>query len=745
MLSGDDLERELRLRRSPYVSQTVKPKLVEDEVADGWEVVRTNKSSVRLRRLKPPEDALEDEAWALLARLGFSEMSDGRRFTIPVAIKGHRASKQIDVLAADDETALVVECKSSATPARRSMAQPLGETHGLKGAVTAALRQQYGMKKKIGWIYVTRGIIWGKADQSRAEEFGIRILTENEMEYYGRLADLLGTAARHQLQAEVFGDQQIEGLNRTVPAVRGHIGGRRFYQFTIEPDRLLKIGYISHRQRLDADSVGAYQRMLRKGRLTQIRAYIDAGGVFPTNVVVNFRGKRRFDLSGDRPEGDVNFGTLTLPNTYKSAWIIDGQHRLYGFAGSKWAKSTQLPVLAFVGLPPSEEARMFVDINNKQVRVPRNLIVDLMSELYWDSPTPTEAFHAVLSRVVAVMGREVGSPLRDRIVQEGERQTPSAPITVTGLYEALNKSSLIGSVRKDVFHPGPLYEGDSKGAVRRSVDVLGGFLGLFADALPEHWSLGNADGGYLCTNNGITALVIVLEEAIGHLNKHAPARPWQQTPEELVGALTDFAQPVIALFQAAAPSDIKNFRRQVGNVGQRLAALEMMEAINAKKPGFDPPGLGDYIRSQDETWTITARQVMPALQLKIHGATMQLLKTTYGDGETGWWRQGVPEKVRTEVAARREANPELGRVEQFFELLDYRHIAADQKNWEMFEPFFGIGEGQGRERQLSWFNRLNILRNRISHPERGTVTEEELEFIESVMAHFESVEGLLPS
>ena len=226
-----------------------------------------------------------------------------------------------------------------------------------------------------------------------------------------------------------------------MPAVRGRIGGRRFYQFTIEPDRLLKIAFISHRARLDAESVGAYQRMLRKGRLRDIRRYIDEGGVFPTNVVVNFRTRRRFDVSADKPAGDVALGTLWLPNTYKSAWIIDGQHRLYGFAGSKWSKSMQLPVLAFEALPPNEEARLFVDINNKQVKVQRSLLVELMSELYWGSPVPDEAYYAVLSRIVALLGKDIASPFRGRMVQEGDTQTAETPLTVTAIYEFLKQST----------------------------------------------------------------------------------------------------------------------------------------------------------------------------------------------------------------------------------------------------------------------------------------------------------------
>lgn len=742
LISGAELESELHARRSRWLSKRISFSDLSAHEADGWTIDRKNASSVRVRRAKPIDQSLEDDVWALLARVGFTHMSEGRGFVVPVANGPNGpATKQIDVLAADDDTALIVECKASFPPRTRSMGKDLAEAATLRGAVTAALRQHFGVKKRIGWLFATRGVIWGDNDRARADEFKIRILTDNDLEYFHKLADLLGPAARHQLQAEVFGDQQIEGLNRTVPAVRGRIGGRRFYQFTIEPDRLLKIAFISHRARLDAESVGAYQRMLKKSRIREIRQYIDDGGVFPTNVVINFRTRRRFDLSGEKPEGDVALGSLCLPNTYKSAWIIDGQHRLYGFAGSKWARSTQLPVLAFEGLEPSEEARLFVDINNKQVKVQRGLLVELMSELYWGSPVPAEAYHAVLSRIVAVMGTDIASPIRGRMVQEGETQTAEKPLTVTALYEALKKSNLVGAIRKGVFDPGPLYDADGHKAVKRSVEVLSRYFRTFADALPDHWARGNGEGGYLCTNNGISALLLLLSAVVDYLEKFGSPRPWQATPQELEDAIRPFADPVVDTFLRADLAAIRQFRRQVGNLGQRQSAFAMMEAVHEAKDAFNPEGLAEYLKSHDQTGTNTARQLMPELQLKIHDLSLSLLRGLFGEDENGWWRKGVPEMVRKEVAARREVNPDGGAYDQFFELLDYRSIAAN--NWGTFDPYFGFGPGKGKENRLAWFGRLSQIRNRIAHPERGTVSEDELAFIEALAAHFDQVGGLL--
>ena len=230
--------------------------------------------------------------------------------------------------------------------------------------------------------------------------------------------------------------------------------------------------------------------------------------------------------------------------------------------------------------------------------------------------------------------------------------------------------------------------------------ILGGFLSLFAEALPEHWELGSGDGGYLCTNNGITALFSALSAVVDHLEDHGqPPKPWQATPGEFVQMVAPFAAPIITYFAKADSADIRAYRRQVGNVGQRTAALGMEALIHAEKPGFNPPGLEEYMKNQaNESGTTAARLLVPELQLKIQAVTLRLLHDTFGTDEDGWWSKGVPLKVRTEVAGRREASPERGGYEQYFELPDYRSIARD--HWELFEPWFAYGDGRGKDSQL---------------------------------------------
>jgi hypothetical protein len=74
--------------------------------------------------------------------------------------------------------------------------------------------------------------------------------------------------------------------------------------------------------------------MINKKRIFDIGTFIQRGGYFPTNLLVNFVDNCRFDLISNKENADENtkFGWLYLPGKYKSAWVIDGQHRLYGFS-----------------------------------------------------------------------------------------------------------------------------------------------------------------------------------------------------------------------------------------------------------------------------------------------------------------------------------------------------------------------------------------------------------------------------
>ena len=102
-----------------------------------------------------------------------------------------------------------------------------------------------------------------------------------------------------------------------------------------------------HRAKGKQTDVDTYQRLLKRSRILDIRDYVTNGGYFPTNIVLNIRSRRplQFDKAATPPNVDSsigNIGWLSLPAEYKSAWIIDGQHRLFAYANTEHSKSATL-------------------------------------------------------------------------------------------------------------------------------------------------------------------------------------------------------------------------------------------------------------------------------------------------------------------------------------------------------------------------------------------------------------------
>lgn len=75
ILPAEELHGLARRKRQPLVYKSVRHALVEEEQAEGWTVVKRNRSSTRLSRPKTHFALLEDRAWSLLYRLGFTNMS----------------------------------------------------------------------------------------------------------------------------------------------------------------------------------------------------------------------------------------------------------------------------------------------------------------------------------------------------------------------------------------------------------------------------------------------------------------------------------------------------------------------------------------------------------------------------------------------------------------------------------------------------------------------------------------------
>ena len=747
IVGTDEISIILAKRRSGFSYKTINKKEAEQYTDRGWVIDKLNKKSVRLKKEKPIDEQFEDKVWCTLARMSFQEMSADRHFKIPISKKEDVNPKQIDVFAKDDGVVLIVECKSAGEYTNGSFREEILAIGGYRGDVIKSITKHYNQELKIGWVFATKNYEWSKSDLELAKDKRIKVLRDEELDYYDILTNHLGSAAKYQLLGEIFEGIYIKGYESRVPAVKGKLGGNTFYTFAIEPSRLLPISFVAHRLAVNNDTILTYQRILNKKRLNSIREYLEKEkGYFPNSIVLNFqtKGKKdalRFDKSGSEDKDTQAIpGYLYLPGKYKSAFVIDGQHRLYGFAGTTASSSVTIPVVAFENLDPYKQARMFVDINSKQVKVPKNLLNDLYADLLWDSDNESEKMLALVSKIVSALNADKTGPLGDEIKYSSDSGN-TKPITITTLTDAIRKSNLLGKVDNGTLRPGPLYSlKDPKmdNSMERAADILSSYFDLFRKGVPGNWNLKNTEGGYLCTNNGLSALILVLKEIIDHIGREQREDPIDMSTTQLSSEIEKLCAPLISYFSNASPQTFRDFRRQYGLQGQRNCSFDMMEQIRMMFTDFDPSGLNKYLQDKYSSVNEDARKMMSDLQLLLRDDIISKLKEHFVGPNDRWFYEGIPEGVRTDIAQRQQTDPEHLEILNYFDLPHYEKIISH--NWELFKDTYGFKEnGTSKAKQLSWFDTLVKIRNKISHPERGKVTLEEFNSLKNYFYRLKQV------
>ena len=747
LLSESEIAPELRSRKKKDVYKTVlgsSKRLIAQKVkleeADGWRTVRRNTKSTRMAKAKPSDEQLEDEVWCTLAQMGFAEMSKGRHFTI--VVERGVPPCQIDVFAKDKETVIIVECTQGKRHTKHCMAQLIEKITAIQTDLPKAIHKVYGQepKLKVKYVIATRNIAWSVVDRARCENAQIAVIADGELDYYAALAQHLKQAARYQFLGHMFGGQEIDGLAKEVLATRGKMGGDTFYTFLIHPDELLKVAYVGHKASRDIDALDTYQRMLQPRRLKKIAEYVNDGGRFPTNIVVNLKtgksDKLRFDVKETYGEGAL--GTLYLPPSYASAWIVDGQHRLYGYAYARETTgfkhdSTVLPVLAFENLPPDKEMNLFIDINSKQVKVNTGLLVELYADLHWRSSDPEEAFQALLSRIASRLNTDKTSPLCDRMVVTGKRKTHYRCLTQTSIRDGLSVAKLLGTFGKGVIVPGPLSTAradDYDANLSKGLSVLAECLTMFSTELTNHWKLGDAPGGYLCTNNGIRALFHVIQDTADHVRHTHGADLRLLNTEETCGQIVPYLRVIVDYFKDAAAHEIQGFRR----IGSSLTAVQQqaygLEAHIHKQFGtFKPAGLQEYLDSRDRAGTEEAGAKVMKIQKRLFDYVIATLRKHYGTQDKAWWIKGIPVKIRKDCVSRWEDKDREGNEEAQLYLINYIEICHN--NWDLFKDVISLEARNKTNKGVNtkWIKRLNDVRNVTTHPERGVLTTEQITFV----------------
>lgn len=747
LLPQSQIRAEITRRLSPYVKTKI-PTARQAEYEDlGWVLDKKLKTQVWMRRLKSHDVAFEDQVWAMCARLGFTALSKNRSLKIPYG-KAANETKQIDVLAADDDVVLVFECKSSETEQAPTHAfkGEIESIQGYRSGLIASIRRQFP-DHKVRFIFATNNINVSKDTMGRIESADIAYLDEEAVRYYHELATHLGVAAKFQLLGTLFQGQQIAAMDSAVPAIQGKMGGLTYYSFAIEPSRLLKLAYVLHRNTANSRWMPTYQRIIKRARLKRVSQFVEGGGFFPNSLVINIdnKGKKlRFDRA-EKHEGSTTLGVLHLPRKYRSAYIIDGQHRLYGFAHSARAASELIPVVAFVDLPGEKQLELFMQINENQQSVPKNLQNTLNADLLWNSPDKRKQAHALKLKVAQLLGEQKSSPLRGRIIIGEEPSNDRRCISLDAVQRGIDRGRFIGEFTTlNAKKFGSFYRTSNDDTFEPLTDFLELCFDFLRDELSSQWVLGRGEGGFVFTNAGTEAVLRFIGDAVDHLRSKGTIDPREASPQAVFTQVRTLLVPLVDYVAGLTPEGVQEFRGWLGSGGPLKYLRRFQAAVAEVNPKFAPEGLAEWLVDEAKQFNTDSYSMVREIEAFLKHDIRVRLEDKFG---SSWFKDGVPRKVyQAAETLRAEKQYEAGADETIdwwdcLFLINYREILTHggMALWnEIYDKTYtlpGLAKGSSWKDKSDWMVQLNEIRKKVSHD--GTVSEAEFEFLQVLHSHFE--------
>ncbi|WP_061312490.1 DGQHR domain-containing protein [Clostridium botulinum] len=730
IVTGKELVKARNLRKNRFIENRDRKVALQELESEGWEYVKNyaDPKFIKVRKEKPYDQQFEDKIWLLFAQMGFTHLNTDRNFKMTYDFQNPDFTQQIDVFAADDETILIIECKSAEKIKDGVFKKNIEALHSqMDGLRKEALK--HFPKRKVKFIWATQNYIMSKTDLKKMEEWGIVYFSDSIIQYYSELVKHLGTCARYQLLGSLLANLEIKNMQAEIPAIKGTMGGYDYYSFSIEPEKLLKIGYVLHRNEANKNMMPTYQRVIKKKRLKEVQSFINSGGYFPNSVIISIDtiGKGiRFDISSTRVEGSLSkLGILHLPKRYHSAYIIDGQHRLYGYSDTEYASKNTIPVVAFIDLKRKEQLQLFMDINENQKAVSKTLRLTLNRDMLWDSPNFNEQREALRSKIAQMCGEESTSPLRGRIVIGEDEKNQTKCITIQAIQAALKKSDFFTTYTKNntILIDGSFDLGDNQNTCDLFYPFLEGCFKYIKNHSISEWSLGEA--GILTINRGIQGIIRVVNDIVNHLITQDKINVKGESIDSIINEVEYYLGPLTNYFNVITDEEKKDLKGFLGGGADNKFWRAFQKAIADKCTDFIPEGLETYIENETKQYNSESREYLASIEMNLKEKLSNALEEYYGEN---WIIKGIPKSVykraKSESDERNYENISKGEnIDSVTEwecitFAECRDIIIYSHNWsEIFENIVTRPEEKellgGKEAKTEWISILSKESNRL--------------------------------
>lgn len=749
-----------KAKKSPFDTLSVVHGMVEDYLDDGWEVEKELKTKTRIRKEKAHSRIFEDEVWCQLYELGYRHFNYDNHFKLPYG-KNPEDKKQIDVIAVDQDTVIIIECKSSAkaknAPSLKTEFEGLDIR--LKG-FRRAISEVFGKHMKMKYIFATKKLRIDPegVDVERLIKTGGFYYNDNTYKYINSLIKNYQNAARYQFLGILFKGETINSNKIEIPAIEGSMGEKKYYMFSIEPLTILKLGFVLHRTKANESEMPTYQRLLVPSRLKGINKFINDGGYFPNSIIINFSQDKKnrviFEANPRASDTDSRHGQLKIPNAYAIAYIIDGQHRVYGYANSNYLDNNTIPVVAFTDLQSVEQLEIFMNINQNQKAVSPSLRGTLERDLYWNSDRVDTRLKALRSSIIIELSESTNGPLYNKI-QVGE---DTALLKFTPISDGIKASGLLPKARGNAYieetTTSCLYDthnNNHSGEMQRCQKATVNFINCCFSYVEENYpTVYESKTGLFLSNRGAQAFITL----IGKLNH------WESTvnnnidrktkAEDRLASIKKYLDVLLTELNSLSEEEQSQMLNRYGTGAADVWIKTFQQLINEKIISYDPPELIEWKERQDKDLQNKGRELGVSLEKYLKKTVLDKLEVLFGDNlelEINNIVSRCDKLARDEMEKNYKADLETRKIHwtEMLNILDYYTIIDNywikkpegDTSFTSFEDNFALDTGEGlgsKKKALKWMKRFNSLRNNWAHEgtkEKG-LSKEEVDFIENI-------------
>ena len=269
------------------------------------------------------------------------------------------------------------------------------------------------------------------------EDTSNKVISKGDLHYFEETYRAIGKWARNDLYS--FLEIKPKSLHTTIPAIVFYIGDHRAFIYADRVNNILKYSYVYRRRQSDI----GYQRMVQQSRIGSIAKTIRKSKTitFPNSIILNSKSvltTKTFKRDECPTSVDIH-----IPKTFCNFRIIDGQHRLMGFAKMGDFKRDEyiLPIVILEDLTQAKEVQTFIEINHKQKKLDSNLILTLKKDFDWQ--VEDEEYFEKISVLVA-QKLNSNSELKGNIYFGYADEKRGNKITVTTLHSVIKKNNLTG-------------------------------------------------------------------------------------------------------------------------------------------------------------------------------------------------------------------------------------------------------------------------------------------------------------